>query len=593
MPLRHAVLLCGTLGISAAASLAAPAVHLVADINQTVAAGAAANGDSNPNEFVEFNGRMVFAADDGVHGRELWKTDGTAAGTQMLVDIVPGLHQGSNPTHLFVANGALYFFVTDLQGQYHFMRLSADESSLAVLADIEPSACTAPVFLDDKVFFTGGAGVIRNGTTGFEQGVWTTDGTADGTYRIELFTGVSTNSCGLVAFNNKLAWFSGGDIWTSDGTREGTHLFVQGSAAADPVDSAFVSNGVIYYHGGSFIQGLGGIFRSDGTAAGTLQLFAFAEPGPFGSADVELFGVTNGLIMVFEGIYSINPSLSIVALSASDGTVGNVTRLQAYAGSEFVTSSKTYFAGSSADTGIEPWVTDGTAAGTHILRDIVPGGNSSITWFADYHGTTLISLSTPAGGQQLWQTDGTSDGTRLISNILPEPVIPNRNTATYFPAHGTANGDFYFVAQEPATGTELYAYTHDAPTAANDSGSSADGKAVTLSVLTNDTDSDSNLDTSSVKIETAPAHGTAKAETDGTVTYTPTAGYSGSDTFSYTVADSLGKRSNTATVTVTAAATTTPHPASSGGGALQWIDLVALLAGLGIFRINGWSKARD
>ena len=74
---------------------------LLKDIN-TSSAG------SSPAEFVEFNGVTFFRAKDGFHGPELWKTDGTKAGTKMVKDISPG-STGSDPRFLTVFNGMLYF----------------------------------------------------------------------------------------------------------------------------------------------------------------------------------------------------------------------------------------------------------------------------------------------------------------------------------------------------------------------------------------------------------------------------------------------------------------------------------------------------
>jgi ELWxxDGT repeat protein len=77
-------------------------------------------GNFSPNSFIEFNGALYFSGDDssgtntnGVDvGRELWKTDGTVAGTAAVKDINTGSN-GSSPFNLFIFNGNLYFTAID------------------------------------------------------------------------------------------------------------------------------------------------------------------------------------------------------------------------------------------------------------------------------------------------------------------------------------------------------------------------------------------------------------------------------------------------------------------------------------------------
>lgn len=63
---------------------------LVKNINTT-----APGSSSSPSRFTEFNGATYFSADDSVNGIELWKSDGSAAGTQLLKDICPGACSGT------------------------------------------------------------------------------------------------------------------------------------------------------------------------------------------------------------------------------------------------------------------------------------------------------------------------------------------------------------------------------------------------------------------------------------------------------------------------------------------------------------------
>ena len=75
-------------------------------------------GDSVPLGMTEYKHRVYFSADDGVHGIELWVTDGTEEGTQLFADINPGATR-SAPQNFKVAGGLL-FFVTIVPDDPHF-----------------------------------------------------------------------------------------------------------------------------------------------------------------------------------------------------------------------------------------------------------------------------------------------------------------------------------------------------------------------------------------------------------------------------------------------------------------------------------------
>lgn len=88
------------------------------------------------------------------------------------------------------------------------------------------------------------------------------------------------------------------------------------------------------------------------------------------------------------------------------------------------------------------------------------------------------------------------------------------------------------------------------PVALNDSVATYENTAVTIDILDNDSDPEGVLDPGSVVIKSQATNGTAAVKADGTVTYTPAGGYIGADSFSYTVSDAAGVRSNVATVVV-------------------------------------------
>jgi len=164
---------------------------------------------------------------------------------------------------------------------------------------------------------------------------------------------------------------------------------------------------------------------------------------------------------------------------------------------------------------------------------------------------------------------------------------------TTAPAHGTATVDATTgaITYQPATdysGADSFQYTvrdnfgapsnaasvsvnvQPPPVATNDTATLQANSSIMIAVLGNDTSSGGTLDPASVKIVVAPTNGTATV--GGQVTYTPAKGYTGLDTFQYSVQDNLGTTSNVATVSVNV----TAPPSKGGGGSLSWLGILAL-----------------
>ncbi len=165
------------------------------------------------------------------------------------------------------------------------------------------------------------------------------------------------------------------------------------------------------------------------------------------------------------------------------------------------------------------------------------------------------------------------------STVATNDTDPDGDTLTYTlgtgPTDGTVtlntNGSFTYTPTTGYSGTDSFTYsisdgnggtdtatvtltvpgpTNNPPNAVNDSFGTAYNTSVSGDVCTNDTDADNDL--LSHTLTTGPTNGTVTLNTDGTFTYTPNTGYSGTDTFTYTSNDGNGG-TDTATVTITVA----------------------------------------
>lgn len=155
--------------------------------------------------------------------------------------------------------------------------------------------------------------------------------------------------------------------------------------------------------------------------------------------------------------------------------------------------------------------------------------------------------------------DSDPDGDPLSVALVTGPVggsltLNADGTGTYTPSAGFSGVDtFTYQVSDGFGGTDVATVTitvDGAPSALPDVASTPGETPVNVVVLTNDSDPEAGP--LAVSVVASPAHGSAVAEADGSVTYTPDTGWAGTDTFTYQVTDAAGL-TDTAEVTVTVA----------------------------------------
>jgi ELWxxDGT repeat protein len=310
---------------------------LLADINP-----AAANAE--PIAFVRFGGAVYFRAQDGSTGQELWKTEGTPETTVLVADLHPG-SEGSLPTYPTVFQQGLYFSADDSfsfpagfdrelwrtdgtpagttrvkdinpgglpsvpseltrLGKWLFFRASTlelggelwrsdgTEAGTELVADINPGfGWSVPSDLTPSGLFVFFA--AEDGQTGRE--LWRTDGTQAGTIRLADINPSGDSNPAGVAFRNGYLFAAGDpqrgrELWFSDGTAAGTRLVKDvnpGPAPSAPLDITVVGRFAYFVAAIPTTDGTGlftELWRTDGTDAGTVLLWR--APGRFGGYSI-------------------------------------------------------------------------------------------------------------------------------------------------------------------------------------------------------------------------------------------------------------------------------------------------------------------
>ncbi len=210
-----------------------------------------------------------------------------------------------------------------------------------------------------------------------------------------------------------------------------------------------------------------------------------------------------------------------------------------------------------------------------------PVSNVTVPEDAGPQTVSLTGITAGGGETQTLQVTATSSNPALIPNPTITYTSPNAAGTLNFTSNPNANGTTTIVvtvrdaglngflgdaddATTTRTFTATVTATPDAPVANPDTYSTAGGIQLAIAaagVLGNDTDADGDLLTAA--FETGPANGTLVLLPDGSFTYTPDAGFSGVDTFTYRAVDSTGLTSAPATVTINVALGNRPPTAGN------------------------------
>lgn len=458
--------------------------RLVKDIAPPAAAG------SGPHLSIVAGERAFFTAAAVNTGRELWVTDGSPAGTRLVKDVSPGTlstHFSNQERALgadfFQLGGYVYWRRSgEINQNFELWRTDGTAEGTALVLSLGPALGPGCEAL--SLQFASMAWVAVRGNAAYfipqacEGQVWKLDGGTGATSLVASFPvdRIYNVNGHIVTFDDKTIRFSDDPDGGFSAPMTGFDLYVP--------PFAFEEGLLLLASGTSFKE----LWTSDGTAAGTIRRASGIQFSPdkilgvsgtkalFSSwlsvYAVDLVTGAVGSIPNSGQVYSAAPLGNSLLIYSRDGTQSSSGyRLWRTDGTELGTTllrsfpdysisywpsftamgGRLYFEGNDVEHGPEPWVTDGTPEGTALLADVNPGPVASRVTLGAIGARLLLVADHASLGRELWISDGSPAGTTsLLANIADD-------TGASRPGFLTASGSrLYFQAYHPETGYEPF-----------------------------------------------------------------------------------------------------------------------------------------
>ena len=426
---------------------------MVKDINPGTASAFNAAGAANAF-FWQYGNNIIFPATNGVNGYELWISDGTANGTNLLKDLNPGgttSNLGVTNNMAYLGNNLLFYATGNLLGAGTYGHLGkTDGTSGGTMAYLNLNGLITGTGVSASFYPMGNTiMLVMSASSGSNTKLWKTDGTTAGTVAVkELNPSGSDGIQSITVINNRIFFSatdgtSGNELWVSDGTAAGTVMVKDinpGSGSGYYGNTRTVAGNLLFF---TTDDGNGNeLWRSDGTAAGTFMVKDINNKPSVGSTVYNLTTVGNQIYFL------ANDEVNGLELWKSDGTSAGTVMVKdltpGSASSTFGTkmydvNGVLYFAANDGVNGLELWKSDGTTAGTVMVKDINPGGSSGATDLYVLGNQSIFTADDGITGAELWVSDGTTAGTHLLKDLNPGLA------GSTFSSYTNSNGWLFFL----------------------------------------------------------------------------------------------------------------------------------------------------